>query len=133
VNKPNEAKYFYQDLDESGARLNGSNRYTITFGKGQTPPVNGFWSLTLYNEQHFFEPNPISRYSIGTKNKDLKLGADGSLTIYVQPDQPTDSEQRPNWLPSPANKDFSLFLRPYWAEPAALNGTWTPPAAEKTR
>ena len=92
-----------------------------------------FWSLTLYNEQHFFEPNPINRYSIGTKNKDLKLGADGSLMIYVQPDEPNDPEQRANWLPSPRNKDFSLFMRAYWAEPAALDGSWTPPAVEKVK
>ena len=54
VNSPNETKYFYQDLDADGARLNGAKRYTVTFAKDQTPPVNGFWSLTIYNEHHFF-------------------------------------------------------------------------------
>ena len=73
VNSPNETKYFYQDLDASGARLNGANRYTVTFAKDQTPPVNGFWSLTLYNEHHFFAPNEIKRYSLGTKNKDAEI------------------------------------------------------------
>src|SRR6478609_7944788 len=73
VNSPNETKYFYQDLDMNGGRLNGANRYTVTFPKDQTPPVNGFWSLTLYNEHHFFAPNEIKRYSIGTKNKALKI------------------------------------------------------------
>jgi hypothetical protein len=58
VNSPNETKYYYQDLDMTGARLNGANRYTVIFPKGQIPPVNGFWSLTLYNEHHFFAPNP---------------------------------------------------------------------------
>ena len=57
VNAPIQTKYFYQDLDASGGRLNGANRYTVTFAKDQTPPVNGFWSLTLYNEHHFFAPN----------------------------------------------------------------------------
>src|SRR5262249_43615473 len=89
VNKPNEAKYFYQDLDTSGARLNGANRYKVTFVKGE-PPVRGFYSLTLYDEQHFFAPNEIKRYSIGTKNKDLKLNADGSVTFYVQADPPAE-------------------------------------------
>ena len=84
VNTARETAYFYQDLDSGGARLNGAHRYTITFPKDQTPPVNGFWSLTLYNVHHFFEPNPIKRYSLGTKNKTLKLGPDGSLTIYGQ-------------------------------------------------
>jgi hypothetical protein len=87
VNSPNETKYFYQDLDETGARLNGSNRYIVTFPKDQTPPVNGFWSLTLYNEYHLFNPNDLKRYSLGTKNKDLKYNSDGSLTIYVQADR----------------------------------------------
>ena len=65
-----------QDLDASGARLNGAKRYVVTFAKDQTPPVNGFWSLTLYNQHHFFVPNEIERYSVGTKNKDLKHDPD---------------------------------------------------------
>src|SRR5215475_8133522 len=73
VNSPSETKYFYQDLDVTGARLNGANRYTVTFAKDQTPPANGFWSLTLYNEHHFFAPNELKRYSLGTKNKALKV------------------------------------------------------------
>jgi Protein of unknown function (DUF1214) len=71
VNSPNETKYYYQDLDMAGARLNGANRYTVTFPKDRTPPVNGFWSLTLYNEHHFFAKNDLKRYSLGTKNRDL--------------------------------------------------------------
>lgn len=129
VNKPNEATYFYQDLDDTGARLNGGKRYTVTFDKGG-PPVKGFWSLTLYDAQHFFAPNEINRFSIGTKNKDLKTSPDGSLTIYVQPDAPTDPLQRANWLPSPKNADFSLYIRTYWPDEAVLDGRWTPPAVE---
>jgi hypothetical protein len=60
------------DLDASGARLNSANRYTVTFAKDGTPPVNGFWSLSIYNEHHFFVASPINRFSVGTKNKDLK-------------------------------------------------------------
>ena len=63
----------YQDLDAAGARLNGASKYVVTFANGQLPPVRGFWSLTLYNEQHFFEPNAINRFSVGTRNKDLRL------------------------------------------------------------
>ena len=125
VNAPNETKYFYQDLDLSGARLNGQNRYTVTFAKNQTPPVHGFWSLTLYNEHHFFAPNEINRYSLGTKNKTLKYGADGSLTLYVQADPP--QTQRDNWLPTPKG-DFSLYVRAYWPKTAVTEGSWTPPA-----
>src|SRR6202007_1216609 len=74
VNAPNETKYFYQDLDESGQQLNGAHSYTVTFAPGALPPVKGFWSLTLYNEHHFFSPNEIKRYSVGTKNKTLVKG-----------------------------------------------------------
>ncbi|RDY67757.1 DUF1254 domain-containing protein [Lysobacter soli] len=129
VNKPNEATYFYQDLDDSGARLNGSKRYTVTFDKGG-PPVKGFWSLTLYDADHFFAPNEINRYSVGTKNKDLKPNPDGTLTIYVQPDAPSDPVQRANWLPSPKGADFSLYVRTYWPEQAILDGQWSPPAVK---
>jgi hypothetical protein len=130
VNSPNETKYFYQDLDATGARLNGANRYTVTFAMDQTPPVNGFWSLTLYNEHHFFAPNEIKRYSVGTKNKTLQLGTDGSLTIYVQADPPTDARHA-NWLPAPKGGDFSLYVRAYWPKTAVLDGSWTPPAVQK--
>lgn len=130
VNSPNETKYFYQDLDVSGARLNSANRYTVTFAKNATPPVSGFWSLSIYNEHHFFIANPINRFSVGTKNKDLKLAEDGSLTIYVQANEPEDLAQRANWLPAPKG-DFSLYIRAYWPKTAVTDGSWTPPAVER--
>jgi hypothetical protein len=132
VNSPNETKYFYQDLDASGARLKSANRYTVTFAKDQTPPVNGFWSLSIYNEHHFFVTNPINRFSVGTKNKDLNFAADGSLTIYVQADEPTDPVQRGNWLPAPKG-DFSLYIRAYWPKVAVIDGSWTPPPVEMAK
>ena len=95
-NKPTETQYFYTDNNSSGAPLTGGQNYEITFAPGQEPPVNGFWSLTLYNEHHFFHPNDIGRYSLGTKNKDLIRNADGSLTIYAGAKSPgTDKEA--NW------------------------------------
>jgi hypothetical protein len=130
VNSPNETKYFYQDFDATSARLNGAHRYTVKFAKDGTPPVNGFWSLTLYNEHHFFAPNVLNRYSLGTKNKSLKLDPDGSLTLYVQADPPPEA-QRSNWLPAPAGQDVSLFLRAYWPKVEVTDGDWTPPAVER--
>jgi hypothetical protein len=130
VNAPAETKYLYQDLDSAGARLNSANRYTVTFAKDQTPPVDGFWSLTLYDAQHFFVPNEVKRYSLGTKNKTLKYNPDGSLTIYVQADPPPEA-QRTNWLPAPKNADFSLFMRAYWPKTAVIDGSWTPPAVQR--
>jgi len=130
VNKPNETKYFYQDLDASGQRLNSAHKYTVTFAKDQTPPVNGFWSLTLYNRHHFFEPNALGRYSTGTKNAALKKADDGSLTIYVQADSPGPDKES-NWLPAPKDADFSLYIRSYWPKVEITNGSWTPPAVER--
>ncbi|WP_246160518.1 DUF1254 domain-containing protein [Aureimonas fodinaquatilis] len=130
VNAPKETKYLYQDLDVNGERLNGSNNYTVTFAKDETPPVEGFWSLTLYDEHHFFAPNPIDRYSLGTKNKTLKFNEDGSLTLYVQATSP-GADLEANWLPAPANADFTLYLRAYWPKTPIIDGSWTPPAVER--
>ncbi len=125
VNKAVETKYFYQDLDESGDRLNGGNNYTVTFGKDLVP-VLGFWSLTLYNRRHFFVPNSLNRYSVGTKSRGMVCNPDGSLTIYVQAESPGPGKKA-NWLPAPMDASFSLYIRAYWPKPEVLDGTWTPP------
>jgi hypothetical protein len=130
-NRPEETKYIYTDDDSQGQQLNGQNSYTITFPKGQTPPVKGFWSVTLYNAEHFFNSNPLGRYSLGTKNKNLKQNADGSLTLYASAKSP-GKDKESNWLPAP-NGTFSLYIRCYWSEPAVLDGTWLPPKVEKVK
>lgn len=124
-NKPNETQYFYTDNDSSRMLLDGKNSYEITFAPGQQPPVNGFWSLTLYNEHHFFHPNNLKRYSLGTKNKDLKRNADGSLTLYAGARSP-GADKETNWLPSPS-VHFSLYIRAYWGKQGILDGSWKPP------
>ena len=73
------------------------------------PPVKGFWSLTLYNDVHLFNPNPLKRYSLGTKNKNLKYNADGSLTLYAGAKSP-GKDKESNWLPAP-DGTFSLYIR----------------------
>src|SRR5262249_10526752 len=78
-NRPEETKYIYREDDSEGKQLDGSNIYVITFAKGQVPPVKGFWSLTLYDAEHLFYPNPLKRQSLGTKDKTLKYNDDGSL------------------------------------------------------
>jgi hypothetical protein len=125
-NRPEETKYIYTDNDNQGAQLDGQNAYAITFAKGQTPPVKGFWSLTLYNDVHLFNPNPPARYSLGTKNKTLKYNPDGSLTLYASAKSP-GADKESNWLPAP-DGTFSLYIRAYWADKAVLDGTWLPPA-----
>ena len=127
-NKPNETKYIYRDLDSQGQQLHGKNNYTVTFPKGQLPPVRGFWSLTLYNEHHLFSPNALNRYSLGTKSKSLKHNPDGSLTLYFGVKSP-GKDKETNWVPAP-DGTFSLYIRAYWADKAILDGTWMPPNVE---
>ncbi len=131
-NKPNETKYIYRDFDSAGQQLNGKNNYTVTFAKGQEPPVKGFWSMTLYNEHHLFTPNPLGRYSLGTKSKSfLKYNDDGSLTLYFGAKSP-GKDKETNWVPAPKGT-FSLYIRAYWAEQAILDGTWMPPQVVKVK
>jgi hypothetical protein len=125
-NKPTETQYFYTDFDGAGASLDGSRSYAITFAKGQEPPVNGFWSLTLYNDKHLFHANDLKRYSLGTKNKTLKHNADGSLTLYAGAKSP-GKDKESNWLPAPQGP-FSLYIRAYWGKEPILDGSWQPPA-----
>lgn len=113
-NKPTETQYIYTDTDSSGALLDGSKSYEVTFAPGQEPPVNGFWSLTLYNEHHFFHPNDLKRYSLGTKNKNLKRNADSSLTLYAGAKSP-GKDKESNWLPAPEGH-FSFYIRAYWGK-----------------
>ena len=128
-NRPSETQYFYTDGDSTGTQLEGSNQYAITFRSGELPPVNGFWSLTLYNEHHLFELNDLGRYSLGTKNKDLEYNHDGSLTLYAGAAARDDKPQQ-NWLPAPTGQ-FSLYIRCYWAKDPVFDGRWTPPTVER--
>jgi hypothetical protein len=125
TNAVNETVYLYQYKDMNGERLNGARAYTLTFGKDELPPVSGFWSLTMYNAQHFFEPNALKRYSLGTKNKTLTKSPDGSLTIYVQPNSPGPDKES-NWLPSPKG-DFAMTIRAYGPDERLIKGAWEPP------
>jgi hypothetical protein len=130
-NRPNETQYFYTDDDASGAALDGSKTYAISFAAGQEPPVNGFWSMTLYNKEHFFHANDLKRYSLGTKNKTLQRNADGSLTLYAGNKSP-GADKESNWLPAPA-EPFSLYIRAYWGKEGILDGSWQPPKIEVVR
>jgi hypothetical protein len=129
-NRPNETQYFYTDVDATGAQLTGDGRYEIVFAAGQLPPVDGFWSVTLYNEAHFFYPNELGRYSLGTKNKSLVYTDDGSLTLIAS-HTPPGEDLDANWLPAPPGP-FSLYLRAYGGQAAITDGTWVPPTVNPT-
>jgi hypothetical protein len=130
VNQQKETIYYNQDLDSTGMMLNGKSSYSITFPKEMIPAVKGFWSLTVYDQNHFFYVNDQKVYSLGTKNKDLKYNPEGSLTIYFQHNKP-DADKLSNWLPVPADK-FGLLLRAYWPEESMLAG-YKPPALIKMK
>ena len=130
-NKPDETQYFYTDNDTDNGHLDGAGLYSITFPKGQVPPVRGFWSLTLYDHRHMFTPNELNRFSLGTKNKNLKYNADGSLTLYAGKRSP-GNEKESNWLPAP-DGHFSLYIRGYWGEQPILDGSWKPPVISKAK
>lgn len=113
-----------------GLPLTGAHDYTLTFPKGQLPPVGAFWSLILYDATTFWlVANPINRYEVASHTDGLIYGADGSLTIAVQHGQP--SSPSANWLPAPTGA-FRLILRTYIPKPAILDGAWTPPPLKQT-
>ena len=131
ANRPQDAIYPTSMKDAEGSAYQGSNKYVMRFAKGQTPPAEGFWSLTMYDENYFFVANPLNRYSISAR-QNLKANADGSIDLYIQKDSP-GADKESNWLPAPAGK-FILMLRMYWPEetpPSIIDGTWTIPPVTK--
>ena len=130
-NKPSETQYFYTDFDSGGQTLDGHKNYSVTFPKGQLPPVRGFWSLTLYDDKHLFHANELKRYSLGTKSKQMKLNEDGSLTLYAGAKSP-GKDKESNWLPAPEGS-FSLYIRAYWGEAGILDGSWKPPVVKEVK
>jgi hypothetical protein len=114
--------------DSENQPLNGANNYVLHFEKGQTPPTNAFWSLTMYDAQSFFVENSLNRYNISAWMP-LKYNADGSLDIYIQKDSPGKAKES-NWLPAAA-EDFSVTLRVYWPKEEMVNGTWKAPGIKK--
>jgi hypothetical protein len=129
-----EAVYPLTRIDGNGNTLDGSkHNYTLTFAKDQLPPVNAFWSVTMYDgKTQLLIENPINRYLINSPMlPGMKKNADGSLTFYIQKDSPGKAKE-PNWLPAP-NDTIYLVMRLYWPKetpPSILpagSGTWQPP------
>jgi hypothetical protein len=130
-NTKEEAIYGSQQTDGEGKVLDGSRHWVLRFERDQLPPVTEFWSITMYNlPQRFLVDNPLNRYSIGSRTEGLKLGADGSLEIYMQADNPGPGKES-NWLPAPKGP-FFFVGRFYGPKPVALDGRWTlPPLIER--
>ena len=133
ANRPQDAVYPTSQVDGDGKAYDGTNKYVMHFSKGQTPPVKGFWSLTMYDGDYFFVENPLNKYTVSPRN-DLKYNEDGSLDLYLQNVSP-GKDKESNWLPAPGGK-FVLMLRLYWPQetaPSILDGTWQPPGVRRLR
>ena len=131
ANRPQDAVYPMSPKDAHGRAYDGANNYVIRFPKGESPPVRGFWSITMYGPSFFFVANPINRYSISPR-QNLKSNPDGSIDLYIQNKSP-GADKEANWLPAPTGK-FQLMLRMYWPnenDPSILNGTWEPPRVQR--
>lgn len=130
ANRPQDAVYPTSEVDMDGKPYSGANKYVMHFPKGEAPPVDGFWSITMYNGDYFFVDNPLNKYTVSARN-DLKYNADGSLDIYIQNESP-GKDKEANWLPAPKDK-FILMMRLYWPKeraPSIIDGTWKPPGAK---
>ncbi len=137
-NSPEEAMYPFTRVDNDGQMLDGSRHdYALTFAPGQLPPVDAFWSVTMYDgKTQLLIENPINRYLINSPMlPDLKKNADGSLTLYIQNKSP-GADKEANWLPAP-NGPIYLAMRLYWPKttpPSILpagEGTWRPPGVKR--
>jgi len=128
ANSKEEAMYPLYEKDSSGSLLDGSKaRYTLHFNRGEFPPVDAFWSLTMYNlPQQLLVKNPIGRYLINSPMlPNLKLDSEGGLTIYIQSDSPGNDKES-NWLPAP-KAPFMLAMRYYLPKPELIQGNWKSP------
>jgi len=134
LNYPKDAMYPFSEKDPDGKDYDGSkHRYVMRFDKGQLPPVKGFWSLTMYDPEFFFVPNPIDRYSLSQRDT-FVTNPDGSIDLYLQADSPGPAKDA-NWLPAPKGK-FVPMLRLYWPQdtpPSILDGSWTPPPLRRAQ
>jgi hypothetical protein len=130
---PEDAVHPFTRLDASGKQLLGANKYVLHFDKG-TPPVDGFWSITVYDPQYRFVPNPLNKFAVSSRDE-LTYNADGSLDLHFQQQAPGQNKEV-NWVPTPAG-NFTLMLRMYWPQqppPSILppgRGTWKIPAVER--
>jgi hypothetical protein len=130
-NSKQEAMYPAYYVDATKQKLDGTNRYTLRFAPGQLPPVNAFWSLTMYDEpQSLLVANPLNRYLINSPMlPQLKRDADGGLTLVIQNESP-GKEKEANWLPAPKGP-FSVLMRLYWPKEAATDGKWKQPPLQR--
>lgn len=129
ANVPEDAVYPFNQADQTGRPLDGGSKYTLRFERSELPPVNEFWSITLYDEQGFPVANDMNRYALSSWMP-FQTGSDGSLTLYIQNEDPGQDKQA-NWLPAPKGP-FNITMRLYAPKQEILTGKWNPPAITRT-
>jgi hypothetical protein len=129
ANQPEDAVYPINIGEADGQPLRGESKYVLHFNKDELPPVDAFWSVTMYDAEGFQVANPINRFAIGDRDA-LKYNADGSLDLYFQHDSPGGALEA-NWLPSPASGILGVTMRLYAPKQPVLDGRWNPPAVQK--
>jgi hypothetical protein len=127
-NLAEDAVYPFAEKDADGQPLDGANKYMLRFSKEQIPPVDAFWSVTMYDGEVYLVPNPLNRFALGDRSG-MKSGDDGSLTIYIQSESPGPDKEA-NWLPAPKGA-FKLAMRLYAPKKEVADGTWAPPSVTK--
>ena len=130
-NDTDEAVYINTHNDPDGNKLNGTNKYTITFKSGKLPDVKEFWSMTMYDLTNNLVKNPINRYAIGSLSGGFKKAKDGSLTLYIQNESP-GKDKEANWLPAPKG-DFWVVMRAYGPGKGLIEQTWEMPGLVKVK
>ncbi|HTT92954.1 MAG TPA: DUF1254 domain-containing protein [Acidimicrobiales bacterium] len=128
ANQPEDAIYPLLHVDADGSPLDGAHSYVIHFDAGRLPPVDAFWSVTMYDSKGFQAANELNRFAIGDRD-DLTYNADGSLDLYLGRNSP-GPDKVPNWLPAPPGP-LGVTMRLYAPRPAALSGDWSPPPVRK--
>jgi hypothetical protein len=131
ANRPQDAIYPTSTGPDIVKKYSGDKKYVMHFPKGQTPPVDGFWSLTMYDKDYFFVDNPLNRYTLSQRNK-LKANPDGSVDLYIQAESP-GKDKESNWLPAPKD-EFILMMRLYWPKekpPSLIDGSWKIPEVKE--
>jgi hypothetical protein len=131
ANQPEDAIYPLNMADSDGKPLNGANDYVLHFDRSELPPVDAFWSVTLYDSQGFQIANPLNRFALGDRDS-LKFNADGSLDLIIRNADP-GGDKSSNWLPSPASGEFNLTMRLYAPRLQALDGRWSPPPVRRAK
>ena len=129
ANQPEDAIYPLAASDADGQPLDGDNDYVLHFTKDELPPVDAFWSVTMYDADGFQVANPINRFAIGDRDA-LIFNHDGSLDLYIQHQDP-GADKESNWLPAPRGP-LGVTMRLYAPQPAALQGHWAPPPIKRT-